>query len=438
MRKMASMGLAALAVVAVGVAMLTWGGDSAVLGLLALILAIWALTGAAIAHHPLLGAGTAGTLGALISAYLTRQHHSPAGSVCNVDEVFNCDLVNTSEHSEIAGVPIALLGLGFYAALAVIGTLGWLERPKFLQAHKAVIWGGAAATLYALFLAWASIQLGAWCLFCISTYGLSVLLLVAGVLASKQSATAEGPDRSLSAGALTFLAVTGVGALTCGSQSSVEVPGEPGAEDYGALFSKPQGSVVLRGNEPVWGDPNATYTIVEWADYECPHCGLVSPQLKELVQLHPDVKVIFKNYPLSSECNSNVSRAMHENACEAAAAGICAQAQGRFWEMSRQMFANQAYLSPDDLNFMAKELGLDVDAFATCMAAPETAARIQDEIEDGKTVGLMGTPALYVKGLHPTDEWIAMEAAAEGAYLLLQAVKEDGVVLPAAGPPPSP
>ena len=48
----------------------------------------------------------------------------------------------------------------------------------------------------------------------------------------------------------------------------------------------------------------------------------------------------------------------------------------------------------------------------------------------------MGTPALYVRGLHPTDEWIAMEAAAEGAYLLFQAVKQDGVVLPAAPPPP--
>jgi len=432
-----SYGLAAAAVLAgIGSVALYGDVDTRLLALLLGIAGMWMLCGAALANHPMLGVATAGGLGTAVSAYLTGQHDAAGGSVCNVGDVFNCDVVNTSEWSEVGGVPIALLGAGFYFAMGVVGAVGWLGREKFEKAPVIAGLGGILASIIAFYLMYRSgVSVGAWCLFCIATYGFSFFICAGGLLGSREIGFKQnlgpalfGADRSFVTALIAGVAVLGVGFAAAGAD-----PVE--SEDLSPLFSKVEGDVVVRGNEPVYGDPNATYTLVEYADYECPFCGRVSPQLKELVELHPDVKVIFKNYPLSSECNSNVPHAMHENACEAAAAGICAGEQGEFWAMNAAMFANQDYLSRDDLVFMATDLGLDRTAFTACIDDPATMDKVKADIADGKKGGVDSTPYMVLSGVHPTDEWIAMEYAVEGAHVLLTSVKE-GIELPPAPPKP--
>ncbi|MCP4804088.1 MAG: vitamin K epoxide reductase family protein [Proteobacteria bacterium] len=442
MQKLSS-GLITLAVVA-GIASLVLYDDTAtrLVALLAGVGAMWLLAGGALARDPLLGTATAGGLGVVVSGYLTQQHNDPGSAVCNAGEVFNCEVVNTSQFSEIAGVPIALLGLAFYGAITVVSIMGWLARDSFAKAPVLVGFSGILGSLVAIVLMYLSgAELGAWCLFCIATYGFSFLIAGGGILASKEigfapnivGALTGAADKSVLAAALSYLAVFGIGFVTCSPTGPIE-PAELNSDSLLPLFSKVTGEIVIRGNEPVYGDPDAPYTLVEWADYECPYCGQVSPQLKQLVELHPEVKVIFKNYPLSAECNPHVPAAMHENACEAAVAGVCAGRQRAFWDLNRQMFQNQKYLAPADLAFMAGDLGLDKAAFQDCMADPSAAEYVQSDIADGKKALVNSTPSLYLKGLHPTEEWIHMEMAVEGANLLLLAHK-DGIVLPPAPPP---
>lgn len=439
-------GLVALSVVA-GIASFALYDDDAtrLTALLCGVAAMWLLAGGALAKDPLLGTTTAGGLGVVVSGYLTQQHVNPGDAVCNAGEVFNCDVVNTSEFSEVFGVPIALLGAGFYAAITVVSVLGWLGREGFAKASVVVGFAGLVGSVVALYLMWASgAALGAWCLFCIATYGFSFLIAGGGLLASRDigfganlvGAMTGSNDRSILAALLGGMAVFGVGLVTCTGDSVVPAaPGELTGEQLAPLFSKVDGEVVIRGNEPVYGDPNAPYTLVEWADYECPYCGQVSPQLKQLVELHPEVKVVFKNYPLSNECNPNVPASMHENACEAAVAGVCAGRQRGFWDLNRAMFKNQRYLSREDLLFLAGDLGLDKAEFEACLEDPAAIEWVQSDIADGKKAGVNSTPSLYLGGVHPTDDWIHMEAAVEGANALLMAVKE-GLVLPPAPPPP--
>ena len=135
-----------------------------------------------------LGVAAAGLMGLGVSLYLGRQHHPSAGSsFCSVDDVFNCDVVNRSEYSELFGVPIAFLGAGFYAACLFIGVMLEREPKHHARGAHIVAFGGLFAVLYSGFLAWASSQLGSWCLFCISLYGVNALLLVGGVLNAQRS-----------------------------------------------------------------------------------------------------------------------------------------------------------------------------------------------------------------------------------------------------------
>jgi len=412
--------------------------DPTTLGLIGGILVAWGFAAVAAWKRPLAGTLAAGGLGGLVSLYLTRQHASPGGSICNINETFNCDLVNTSSYAEISGIPIAAVGAAFYLAMAVVGAMALNDAEKYPNASVLVTLMNIPAVLYGVFLAWASAQLGAWCLFCISTYGFSVILLVSGVLGVRQggpfserlgSTLAGSNDRSM---ATFVLGGFGLFALTMIVFSGTGVH-QAAEADITELYAQPRGTVSLNGNEPVYGKVDAPITVLEWADFECPHCGTVAPQLKALAQKYKDdVRVIFRHYPLDQACNQNVGP-LHQNACHAARAAVCAQEQGRFWELSAKMFGNQSYLGVQDILFMAGELSIDKATLSECMDSELAHSRVARDLADGELAGIRGTPSIFLKGVHPSG-WIFNELGVEGAELLIQAALA-GEELP---PPPPP
>ncbi len=388
------------------------------------------------AGAPLAGVACASLLGAAVSAYLALQHHTAlqgGASFCNVDEVINCDLVNTSVYSEVGGIPIALFGFAFYLAIALVALAGHLQAGKHGHAAGLVVAGGLVACAYAAFLIWASATLGAVCLFCVATYIVDALVLLGGwwALAGDTSHIGNalvGKDgslgRAITVGVVALIVATvGYRSLGDGGVSEAAAMG-----DLSQLYALPGGDVVVRGDEPVWGKPGAKWTLVEWVDYECPYCARAAGQVKDLVAKHPDLKVVHKHYPLSNSCNPNVSNAMHEHACNAAVAAVCAQDQGRFWELNELMFKNQKYLGPEDIAFMAEQVGLDTEALAACMAEPEAKATVDADITDGSTADIHSTPTLALLGVHP-DGAIIVTKGTEALDLLLSAA-ESGAEFP--------
>ncbi len=141
---------------------------------------------------------------------------------------------------------------------------------------------------------------------------------------------------------------------------------------------------------PVKGDPQATVTIVEWADFQCPFCATSVPLLKQVMDAYPaKVRLVFKHMPLN----------MHPNAMPAAIASVEAQQQGKFWEMHDVLFQNYSQLSRENLGNFARQLGLNMSAFDKAMESSAHKAAIDKDLADSQKAGIrFSTPQFYVNG----------------------------------------
>jgi protein-disulfide isomerase len=140
---------------------------------------------------------------------------------------------------------------------------------------------------------------------------------------------------------------------------------------------------------PAKGPATAPVTIVEFSDFECPFCARMIPTLDQVTAKYGDkVRLVFRQFPL----------AMHAKAQKAAEASLCANDQGKFWQMHDAMFQNQQGLAVDTLKAKAAELGLNAEAFNSCLDSNKYAAQVATDMKEGSAAGVSGTPALFVNG----------------------------------------
>lgn len=146
------------------------------------------------------------------------------------------------------------------------------------------------------------------------------------------------------------------------------------------------------------GRDDAKVSIAVFSDFECPYCQDASDELRQVYERYPDdVRLIFRNYPLDMSCNENMKQAGHLFSCKAAVMARCAGAQDRFWEMHDAIF-ELPQLSVSALDALPSELGLSAEAFEACVDGDEAMAQVQVDIAEGRTLGLTGTPAVFVNG----------------------------------------
>ncbi len=147
--------------------------------------------------------------------------------------------------------------------------------------------------------------------------------------------------------------------------------------------------VELSGDEPVHGPADALVTLVEFTDFQCPFCSKVRPTLKEVEKAYEGkLRLVFKHQPLS----------FHKNAQVAAEASLCAQKQGKFWEMEERLFTNQQTLAREQLPDHAKAVGLDLATFEACLDKQETKAQVAADQAMAEKVTATGTPAFFING----------------------------------------
>ncbi|GBE41926.1 disulfide bond formation protein D precursor [bacterium BMS3Bbin09] len=153
--------------------------------------------------------------------------------------------------------------------------------------------------------------------------------------------------------------------------------------DLDKVYSIPTGNSYIRGNL------NAPVTIVEFSDFQCPYCSRLQPTLKHVLETYPDkVKLIFKNFPLS----------FHKQAKNASKAVFAAGEQGKYWEMHDLVFENFNKLSEAKFKELASKLGLDLAMFMKDYKSNKYDARIKQDIELGTSIGVRGTPSLFMNG----------------------------------------
>lgn len=156
--------------------------------------------------------------------------------------------------------------------------------------------------------------------------------------------------------------------------------------------------VISIGTSPVKGKANATVTLVEYSDYQCPFCARnyreVMPKLQTEYIDTGKLKFVMRENPIPT---------LHKNAANAAKAAVCAGAEGKYWEMHDMMFENQRELGVDNLKAFAGTIGLDAEKFDHCFVSKEVAKRIRDDIASGKKLGARGTPGFFLGLTDPND-----------------------------------
>lgn len=157
-----------------------------------------------------------------------------------------------------------------------------------------------------------------------------------------------------------------------------------------ALVSQAKGSGTLAtDDDPSLGGDDAVVTIVEFADFGCPYSKTESHIVRALAQQFPDdVRVIYRDFPLEE---------LHPGAELAAAAGVCADAQRSFWDFHDKVFG-VTDLSQDTILAIAEDLSLDMDEFVACINDPATTEEFEQDLADGVTAGVEGTPTFFVNG----------------------------------------
>jgi protein-disulfide isomerase len=172
----------------------------------------------------------------------------------------------------------------------------------------------------------------------------------------------------------------------------------------------------IDGN-PSKGPADASVTVVEFSDFECPHCRELYEGLKAVEARYPQVRIVYKDFPLTT---------IHPWAQTAALGGRCAydQSPAAFWKLHDSIFDNQDVLSAenvwDKLVDFAAQAGLNVDTFKACLSSPDAQKAVDANHADGVALDVSSTPTVYVNGrplvggdVETLDRFIDFELAAK-------------------------
>jgi uncharacterized membrane protein len=348
--------------------------------------------------------------------------HDPLyASFCDVNATLNCTEAYTSRFGAFGGVPVALLGLLFFAGVLVLIALcsrsarASENLPGYVFAASTI---GLAVILY---LAYASyVILHVVCLLCAGTYLAVIGLFLLSGSATKYPMTSLpmrmiddlktlfGSPRALAA-AVVFIGAAATAVVlfpeqrvtaASASSESEQVAPTPGMsaeqrkqfEDY--LAQQPRVPVMV----PTDG---AAVVIVKFNDYQCPGCGQTYREYKPILakwaqQAPGKVKFMTKDYPLERQCNQFIGQDLHSGACEAAVAVRLAREKGKGEAMEEWLYSNQPAMNPETVKKAALTVG-GVTNFDERFNG--TLELVKADVAQGAQLKIGGTPTFFVNGM---------------------------------------
>ena len=350
-----------------------------------------------------------------VSSYMVWQHYDvvngAAGftSFCTISAKVDCQKVNGSAYSEIAGVPLATLGLTYYLfglLLSLIGARSTFSRREALLTLAPLSILSVVASFGTLAIS--IVVLKTVCIMCMSMQALSLATCILTLICLRELTAKKGvgheagqADRK-KIGTYLGLGVA-VFAVTFGltSQLRIDAYPLPDPEKFINDFRAQPVKVIDAGDSPRQGfqGDNPPLRLIEFADFQCPACGFAARQMHHLVEQYADkIQLVFKNFPLDPTCNSFIHNKVHQYACLAAKTAYCAKKQGKFQPMYEKLFGNQTDINPENILMWEGEIGLDLKMADACIADPATEAALKPDMELAQKVGLQSTPTFFVGG----------------------------------------
>jgi protein-disulfide isomerase len=160
-----------------------------------------------------------------------------------------------------------------------------------------------------------------------------------------------------------------------------------GEAEIAVTLTQPR-APVSPGSAPARGAANAPLTLIEYADYECPYCQQLDPDMRKIeADYSGRIRFVYKDFPLP----------MHSHAQKAAEAAHCAGNQNKYWEFHDAMLASKQLDLPQ-LKGTAQQLGLDTKAFDACLDSGAGVDPVKANMEEATQLGLTGTPSFFLNG----------------------------------------
>jgi uncharacterized membrane protein/protein-disulfide isomerase len=343
-------------------------------------------------------------------------------SVCDVNATFSCSEAYTSRFGSVGGVPVALIGVLYFAFVLLLIALCQRSASARQNLPGYVFALSTAGLAGVLYFGYASLFiLNAICLLCVGSYAAIIALFLQSGSAARDPLTSLPARASRDFGRLVrtpaalLTTVAFVGAATLailmfpGTELAASADTASASEPLAQTAPPPPQAAIRQLEDylsqqprvPVLaaGGSGASVVIVKFNDYQCPPCGQTfreyKPVLAKLQKEHPGkIAFVTKDFPLDPECNSLGGG--HTAACEAAVAVRLAREKGRADTMEDWLFANQATLTPERVKD-----GLSTVAGVSDFEArfPKTLELVRSDIAQGVQLGVRGTPTFFMNGI---------------------------------------
>jgi uncharacterized membrane protein/thiol-disulfide isomerase/thioredoxin len=308
----------------------------------------------------LFGVRLSAILALAVSAALFVDYTNPVPTFCAVNS--GCAAVRASGYGYLAllGVPVPLPVFGMLGFALLLG----VTLTRRLRRYAPLV-AGLGGVIALLLFALQAIKIGHLCSLCVTVDALAVIAAISGAVLWKGSEGDADRDFAWRWGTWPALGILAISAPLAWPHVRPSAPVPAG---------------VLALYQP------GKINVVEFADYECPFCRRLHPELKAVIESYPG-KVNFArlNLPLHS----------HEFARGAARAQVCARHQGHGDQMADRLFAAED-LSPPANREQARLLSLDLTQYDSCMSSKETDRAIDAESKILIDAGLQGLPTTFV------------------------------------------
>jgi protein-disulfide isomerase/uncharacterized membrane protein len=370
-------------------------------------------------------------LGILVSGWLLSIHIKFATGQAALTEgcalpglggSVGCAHVAISPYSDIFGVPLAAVALGFYFALVLLVFWAMRNYQAALETlYVAFFLSTLSIVVTVVMFAISRFVLQSFCIGCAMLWLINLAIwpcfvkhlglrwsnaLMANLELVRHKALKLKRERivtSFVVATVCVLLFSVVGTVAKGQQRSESRHVESSIlNDFRSasqtfLPAEAMGGPSAKG--AVTEQTLPRMEIVKFSDFQCPGCKVAAQFLRPFIMKHGNkVRLTYRNFPLDGSCNPYTPNGRHQMACSSARASICAGQQGKFWEMHDLIFDNQERLSPSVLNELIVKAGLDKEAMDACIKDPATESQLQREIQWGEMIHLQSTPTLVING----------------------------------------
>jgi protein-disulfide isomerase/rhodanese-related sulfurtransferase len=327
-------------------------------------------------------------VGLFDSIYLLWEYTSPAHPMVCMGG--GCDAVRASAYSHLGGLPVPIYGIlmyGFMVLLLFLFPLLPTSAARLVQ-YGVLLVSGAAFLFSAYLTGIEAFVLHSWCVWCVLSALLVTAIFLLSIADHRRPAKPLEPTQALSAvqrnfALILFGFVLGVPAFVMlTSHGTIPLPKPPSNQAVKAHLVRP--------DTHFFGDPDAKVTIVEFGDFKCPACRQAEVTAKKIRKNFGDkIRFAFRQFPLVN---------VHAESEKAAEAAECAGQQGKFWQAVDMFYDHQEDLTLPAINRYAGEMGLDSQKFVACLQKGEMASRVDQDLMDGRAVGVHATPTFFING----------------------------------------